>query len=62
MTIMRLQFVSNGRFSFEGSKNDLSNLLRILEMQVPNDSHSLSLSFQTKTNRVVFFSLLDINR
>ena len=50
---MRLQFVSNGRFSFEGSKNDLSNLLRILEMQVPNDSHSLSLSFHTKNNRVV---------
>ena len=53
---MRLQFVSNGRFSFEGSKNDLSNFLRILEMQEPNDSHSLSLSFHTKNNRVVFLA------
>ena len=53
---MRLQFVSNGRFSFEGSKNYLSNLLRILEMQVPNDSHSFILSFHTKNNHVVFLA------
>ena len=31
--------------------------LRILEMQVPNDSHSVFLSFQTKNNRVVFLAV-----
>ena len=35
-------------FPFEGGKNDLSNLLRILAMQVPNDSHSVILSSNEK--------------
>ena len=54
---MRLHFVSNGRFSLRRKQKRFVKFLRILEMQVPNDSYSVILSFQTKNNRVVFLAV-----